>query len=334
VRVAAILHPYAKDSLLEPFRSEHADLFRGNMVEPGDLPGAVIVFGGDGSVHRVIQSLAGSGCPLLVVPTGSGNDFAESIGIRTIGTAIVAWHKFLETQENARTIDLGVVTPLSERVPLVDEHAVPVSGATYIREDGTFDKPEQALGSAIMRQHLHHLYDSVSTETYFCCVVGAGLDSETNRRANNMPAFLRANGGYVIGAMASLFSYRQQAIKISLPDEEGNFRARVSEPALLAAIGNAPSYGRGMRITTDAQLDDGLLDVCFVRRAGRWRVLRLMHTVFHGEHLSLPEVEYFRAKELWIESETPLAIYGDGEYICDTPAEVRVRPNALKVIVP
>lgn len=334
MRVAAVLHPYQKNSLLEPFHSEKANLFRGNMVEAGDLPGAVIVFGGDGSVHRVIQALAGSDCPLLVVPIGSGNDFADAIGIKTIGTAIVAWHKFLEGGENTRTIDLGVVTPLSERQPLVDEHAVPVSGATYVREDGTFAKPDESLGPAIMRQHLHHLYDSVSTETFFCCIAGAGLDSDTNRRANKMPAFLRANGGYVLGMVASLFRYRQQAIKISIPDNEGNFLARISEPALLTAIGNAPSYGRGMRIATDAQMDDGLLDICFVRRTGRLRVLRLFKTVFSGAHLSLPEVEYFRARELWIESESPLAIYGDGEYICDTPAEVRVKPRALTVIVP
>jgi len=333
VRVAAVLHPYQKDSLIEPFRSEKANLFRGNMVEADDLPSAVIVFGGDGSVHRVIQAMAGSECPLLVVPTGSGNDFADSIGIRTIGTAIAAWHKFLEGGNNTRTIDLGVITPLSDRAPLVDENAVPVNGATYVREDGTFEKPAETLGPAIMRQHLHHLYDAVSTETYFCCVAGAGMDSETNRRANKMPAWLRGHGGYILGAIASVFTYRQQKITISLPDEEGDFKARVSEPALLAAIGNASSYGNGMRIAAQAKMDDGELDVCFVRRVGRARVLRLFHTVFSGEHLSLKEVEYFRAKHLWIESETPLEIYGDGEFICETPAEVRVREQALRVIV-
>jgi len=304
------------------------------MVEPGDLPGAVIVFGGDGSVHRVIQALANSDCPLLVVPTGSGNDFAEAIGMKTVGTAIAAWHKFLEGAGNTRTLDLGVVTPLSDRAPLTDEHAVPVSGETYIREDGTFDRPEQALGSAIMRQHLHHLYDSVSMETYFCCIAGAGLDSETNRRAHKMPAWLRANGGYVLGTLAALMRYRQQKMTVSVPDEDGNFHARVSETALLTAVGNAPAYGRGMRIAADAEMEDGLLDVCFVRQAGKFRILRLFHTVFHGEHLSLPEVEYFRATELWLESETPLSIYADGEYVCETPAEIRVRPRALRVIVP
>ncbi len=334
MRVAAILHPYEKDSGLQPFKLPGANLFRGNMLEKSDIPDAALVFGGDGSVHRVIQSLAGSACPLLVVPTGSGNDFADALGLTSVGKALDAWQRFLAGEQNTRTIDLGVITPLSERAPVQDEDAVPIPRATYARDDGTFEKPEENLAPAIMRQHLHFLYDAISSETYFCCIGGVGLDSDTNRRANKLPAWVRSHGGYPLSAFAALMSYRPQAMSVSLPDAEGNFRVRVSEPALLVAFGNAPAYGNGMRMTAEAKLDDGLLDVCFVRRAGKLRVTRLFHTIYSGKHLRLPEVEYFRANHLWVESETPLPIYADGEYVCDTPAEVRLQSAALKVIVP
>lgn len=333
MRVAAILHPYKKDSVLDPFRIEGVNLFRGNVLEPGDLPDAAIVFGGDGSVHRVLRALAGTNCPLLVVPTGSGNDFAQSIGIRTAGQALCAWTRFVQGRANTRMVDLGVITPMTDRPPVQDEHAVPVEARTYAREDGTFEKPQQKLAPAIMRQHLHFLYDAINSEHYFCCIAGAGLDAETNRRANRMPGWLRAHGGYPLSVIRSLLSYRAQKMTISVPDNEGTFRAQVSEPALFAAIGNAPTYGNGMRIATKAEMDDGQLDVCFVRKTRKMRVLRLFHTVYSGAHLSLPEVEYFRAKHLWLESEIPLSIYADGEYICDTPAEMRVKAAALRVIV-
>lgn len=334
MRVAAILHPYQKDRLLEPFRVGGVNLFRGNMLEANDLPEAAIVFGGDGSVHRVIQALAGSNCPLLVVPTGSGNDFADSIGLRNVEAALQAWRRFVSGDGNTRTIDLGVITPLTERNPVQDEHAVPVRRNTFVREDGTFEKPEQNLAPAIMRQHLHFLYDALSSETYYCCIGGAGLDSDTNRRANKMPAWWRAHGGYLFSAIAALFGFVPGNMSVSLPDGEGNFRARFSEPALLVAIGNAPSYGNGMKMAPKAKLDDGQLDVCFVRKAGKLRVFRVLHTIFSGRHLNLPEVEYFRAQHLWLESEAPLSIYADGEYVCETPAEFRVKQAALQVIVP
>ncbi len=332
MRVAAILHPYEKDSLLDPFRTAGINLFRGNSLEPGDLPEAAIVFGGDGSVHRVIQALAGSECPLLVVPTGSGNDFATAIGIESVADALRAWKAFLAGEGYSRTLDLGVITPMTERAPVQDEDAVPVEGSTFIRDDGTFEKPKEKLATAIMRQHLHFLYDAIKSERYFCCVAGAGLDSETNRLANQLPGWMRRFGGYLMCAIISLLRYRARRMTISLAEDEGSFRTRISEPALFVAVGNAPSYGRGMRIAAQAQMDDGTLDVCFVRRAGKLRVLRVLHTVFGGEHVKLPEVEYFRARDLWLESESPLAIYADGEYICDTPAEIRIKPAALRVI--
>lgn len=332
MRVAAILHPYENDRVLAPFRLPDANIFRGNSLEAGDLPDAAIVFGGDGSVHRVIQVLAGSSCPLLVVPTGSGNDFANAIGIRTVEDAVRAWKLFLGGKGKIKTIDLGVITPMTERPPVQDEDAVPVQSATFIREDGTFEKPKDKLGSAIMRQHLHFLYDAINSERYFCCVAGSGLDAETNRLANHLPGWVRRFGGYVGCAVVSLLRYRAQPMTVSLASDDGSFRARISEPALFVAIGNADSYGRGMRITARAELNDGLLDVCFVRRTSAVRVLRVLHTVFRGGHLKLPEIEYFRAKHLWLESESPLAIYADGEYVCETPAEIRVRPASLNVI--
>jgi diacylglycerol kinase (ATP) len=333
VRVAAILHPYEKDKIVEPFRLAGANVFRGNSLEAGDLPDAVIVFGGDGSVHRVIQALAGSDRPLLVVPTGSGNDFASAIGIRSLADSLRAWEAFVGGHGRTRTIDLGVITPMTEQPPVEDEDAVPVPGQTFVREDGTFQKPKRKLAPAIMRQHLHFLYDAIKSERYFCCVAGAGLDSQTNRLANKLPSPMRRLGGYLACAVLSLLRYRPQTMTVSLADEDGSFRARVSEPAWLVAVGNAPSYGRGMRIAAQAQLNDGHLDVCFVRRASRLRVLTVLHTVFRGDHLQLPEIEYFPARDLWLESELPLAIYADGEYVCDTPAEIRVRTAAVRVIV-
>jgi diacylglycerol kinase (ATP) len=333
VRVAAILHPYENDRVLEPFRLPGANIFRGNSLEPSDLPDAAIVFGGDGSVHRVIQALAGTECPLLVVPTGSGNDFASAIGLRSVTDALTAWKAFLGGQGKIRTIDLGVITPMTERPPVQDEDAVPVHSQTFIREDGTFEKPKEKLAPAIMRQHLHFLYDAINSERYFCCVAGAGLDSETNRVANRFPGWVRRFGGYLVCAIVSLLRYRAQRMTVSLPDSEGSFNTRISEPALFVAVGNSPSYGGGMRIAARAELDDASLDVCFVRQAPRSRILRVLPTVFRGHHLRLPEVEYFTAKDLWLESASPLPIYADGEYICDTPAEIRVRARSLRLIV-
>jgi diacylglycerol kinase family enzyme len=47
----------------------------------------------------------------------------------------------------------------------------------------------------------------------------------------------------------------------------------------------------------------------------------------------LPEVDYFKAARLQLETEAPLDVYADGEFVCRTPVEVSVVPKALRVIV-
>lgn len=103
---------------------------------------------------------------------------------------------------------------------------------------------------------------------------------------------------------------------------------------MLVAIANSTSYGGGMCIAPRAQLADGLFDVCFVRHIRRARLLRSFPRVFRGQHLAMPEVEYFQAASLAIKAEPPLDLYADGEFICQTPFEISVMPRALRVIVP
>jgi diacylglycerol kinase family enzyme len=107
-----------------------------------------------------------------------------------------------------------------------------------------------------------------------------------------------------------------------------------SGPATLVAFANAPFYGGGMRMAPRAQLDDGKLDLCFVRCAGKVRLLTFFPTVFFGAHLRLPEVEYVQADRVRVASDPPLDVYADGEFVCRTPVEVSVRPRALRVIAP
>jgi diacylglycerol kinase family enzyme len=45
-------------------------------------------------------------------------------------------------------------------------------------------------------------------------------------------------------------------------------------------------------------------------------------------------VEFSRAERVRVETETPLEIYADGEFVCQTPVEIAVVARALRVIAP
>jgi diacylglycerol kinase family enzyme len=55
-------------------------------------------------------------------------------------------------------------------------------------------------------------------------------------------------------------------------------------------------------------------------------------SVYFGRHLVSPKVEYSKAERVMVETETPVEIYADGEFVCETPAELSVAADALRVI--
>jgi diacylglycerol kinase family enzyme len=109
---------------------------------------------------------------------------------------------------------------------------------------------------------------------------------------------------------------------------------RSQQPTLLATFANTPFYGGGMKIAPLAKMDDGLLDICLVGAVRPLRLLRLFPTVYSGRHLKVREVEYFQSARLRVETEYPMDVYADGEYVCRTPIEVSVEKCAFRVIVP
>ena len=92
-------------------------------------------------------------------------------------------------------------------------------------------------------------------------------------------------------------------------------------------------YGGGMKIAPRAQMDDGLLDVCVVGGVDPFKLFCMFPSVYFGRHLGIREVEYFSAPRLRVETEHPLDVYADGEYVCRTPIEVGIQQTALRVIV-
>jgi diacylglycerol kinase family enzyme len=123
-------------------------------------------------------------------------------------------------------------------------------------------------------------------------------------------------------------------MRLSVPSAEHRDDFVTQRPIMVAAFANASSYGGGMKIAPQAQLDDGRLDVCLIGDMNKFKLFCLFPSVYFGRHLSIPQVEYFQVERFALETEEPHDVYADGEYVCQTPIEVCVARAALRVIVP
>jgi diacylglycerol kinase (ATP) len=301
MRVAAVFGLGCSPQEIKPFQINRLIEWRVGLPSAADQADIVMLFGGDGTIHRHLNELVQLDLPLLIVPAGSGNDFARALGLRRVGDSLAAWRRFVAAQDNVRDIDLGVITPLAAA-----DNSVASDAARY------------ALPGA---------------RNYFCSVAGIGLDAEVSRRANHLPRWLRGHGGYVLSLAPALFHFAPFPMKIFTATVDGGWTLRNDRPTTLAAFANSSTYGGGMRIAPQARKDDGLLDACVIGGVNAFKLVCMFPTVYFGRHLRVREVGYFQGSHMRVETEQPFDIYADGEFVCRTPAEISVRPKALKVIV-
>jgi diacylglycerol kinase (ATP) len=129
-------------------------------------------------------------------------------------------------------------------------------------------------------------------------------------------------------------AFRMRLTRVSDKQVNENDAVEAEKLTLLAAFANTQFYGDGMRIAPQADFADGKLDICRIHKLSPLKLLGMFPTVYFGRHLLLPEVGYSRAERVRVETETPLDLYADGEFVCRTPAEISVAAGALRVIYP
>jgi diacylglycerol kinase (ATP) len=118
MRAAAILGLGCSAKNLVPFQTDSAAReiidWRIGVPASADSADVILLFGGDGTIHRHLSQLVKLGLPVLVVPVGSGNDFARALGLRRVRDSLAAWRRFCSGHGHLRTIDLGVISRMED----------------------------------------------------------------------------------------------------------------------------------------------------------------------------------------------------------------------------
>jgi YegS/Rv2252/BmrU family lipid kinase len=159
-------------------------------------------------------------------------------------------------------------------------------------------------------------------------VAGLGFDSEVAEFAKSNAKFLRGSAVYLYSIFRVLPRFTPRPVRIR--SENGSRQEQI----MFAAIGNTRQYGGGIRITPDAVIDDGLLDLCIVHQTSRAQLLKTLPRAYTGAHVKSPFVEMARGREFHFESEQPMAVYADGEPLTRTPVSFTVARERLRVMVP
>jgi diacylglycerol kinase (ATP) len=161
-------------------------------------------------------------------------------------------------------------------------------------------------------------------------VANTGFDADANRWANGV-RHVTGTPLYVLAVLRTALVYRPQPLVVRVGDEEWR------GDAWLVAAGNTRCYAGGMMITPDAEIDDGLLDVCIIGPASVAKFTSRFPLVFRGTHVDLDEVTMLRGRTVDVCADggaVPLELWASGERVGALPGRVEAVPDALRVLAP
>ncbi|MEX0786664.1 MAG: diacylglycerol kinase family protein, partial [Dehalococcoidia bacterium] len=163
-----------------------------------------------------------------------------------------------------------------------------------------------------------------ANERYFLLMAGVGLDAAIVRDVS--PTWKRRIGAaaYLLHGISVARRYQDVEAEL-LPGLSGNL--------CWLLVANVRNYAGLVELALHAQVDDGKLDVCLLRKGGLRRLAWLAPWVVLRRHDRRAHVEYRQQESLDVA--TPgLPVQLDGEYAGETPMRFEVAPGALRVIVP
>jgi len=170
----------------------------------------------------------------------------------------------------------------------------------------------------------------------FIClnVATIGLGAEVAGRVaaqGGLMQRLPGEGRFVAAACGALALWRERRVRVSM--EEGRVIECTSN---LIAVANGMYAGGGMMFAPSARTDDCLMDVVMACGITRATIMRELPRIRRGSHLANPHVRAMKTTRVRVETLTPgdaLPVEADGNVRGHTPAEFRIVPGALRVIL-
>jgi diacylglycerol kinase family enzyme len=253
--------------------------------------------------------------PDLVVVGGGDGTITEAVGHlahRDIALGVLP----LGTTNNfARSLELPMDLPGAVRTLALGE---PGGGKVADVDVGWFESTGDPRGDGPGEEREH----------IFANMVSLGLSVHVADRVPHALKRVMGRSAYGLTAAALLARHRAFTARITI----GGETTELATHQLNIANG---AHQSGQRIARDASPDDRLLAVY---RLGDERRLRLASAtarhVLTGQRRSLREDAFRTTAEVQIETDPPLRVDVDGEIRGRTPVSIRLRGNALRVIVP
>lgn len=174
------------------------------------------------------------------------------------------------------------------------------------------------------------IVEAGSQETTRCFIngLGMGLDAQVAVESLKLTR-LKGLAVYLVAIIRALAHYQPRLMTVRY--DEQTIRRRM----LFATVANGRCQGGAFYLTPEAQIDDGLLDLCMIQRMRLDQILRHFPKVMDGTHTTMPQVTMGRARTIEVTTTAPVPVATDGEVIATDATRIRIEilPAAVSLLI-
>ncbi|MEQ6118075.1 diacylglycerol kinase family protein [Reichenbachiella sp. MALMAid0571] len=164
-------------------------------------------------------------------------------------------------------------------------------------------------------------------EQLFLNGVGLGFDGQIVSDMLHKKSWLKGHLKYYYHVLKILATFK------TIPLKYGIHGRQYDKHTLLLVAANGTTFGGGFKLTPDARISDGFLDVCSIGNISPINRFLNIHKLSKGTHRSMEQVHFDKIKSIRIEGNPLIVGHIDGEFLGSPPFDIKVLPGFLKLRV-
>ena len=163
---------------------------------------------------------------------------------------------------------------------------------------------------------------------YFLNGMGLGFDAQVAAENYAEPGVVKEGGKnkYIWHIVKTLLFFKEIKMKIVGGENAGE------TDCFINTISIGRRFAGGFYLTPKALADDGLLDVCMIKKLNLLQRLKILMQVPKGTHIHDPKVNYYQTPNLQVSFDKEVPYHLDGELFFATEIDVSLLPKALNFI--
>ncbi len=203
------------------------------------------------------------------------------------------------------------------------------TGNDFVKSVGGIEKYKNVLNLINAKEKK---IDLIKVNDMYCInVANFGFDADVVKHANKLKG--KVKSPYTAGIFKGLFTSLSNDIQVEVDGKLIN----EGKTMLLANVANGGYEGGKYFCAPNYVIDDGLIEVCYVKKLSFFKLLSLVKCYEKGQHLSNEKLKdllyYARAKKVKISSKNDFCICIDGELFEGKEFNVEICPNLINFAI-